>query len=148
MLNRILPLLVTMALAPMVKGQTPGYIFFETTAAVDMSQLKFIIEAVQNADPAADVFHSDDMTILQVRHSGGLTEAAYRVAIEQTGVALRPGTRTAEDLGLNQVDANAPPVFVVTNDPAADELRYRAAVEIWNAAHPDQLMNATPVHSR
>lgn len=148
MTQRTLPLMMAICLTVSVSAQAPGYTFFEASTAVDMSQLKFIIEAVQNADPSADVFHSDDMTILQVRHSGGLPEAAYRAAIESTGVALQAGTRTPEQLGLTQVDPNAPPVFVVTGNDAADAEQYRNAVEQWNAAHPDQQMSATPVHNR
>ena len=103
---------------------------------------------MKDADPSADVFHSDDMRIIQVRQSGGLTEQGYRTAITQAGVDLLPGTRTAEELGLNQVPANSPPVYVATGDEAADVARYQASVSQWNAAHPDQQVSTTPVHLR
>ena len=148
MMNRTLPLIFMLALTSMVKAQAPGYFFFESATAINGSQLKHIIQAVKDADPSADVFHSDDMRIIQVRQSGGLTEQGYRAAVIQAGVTLLPGTRTAEELGLNQVPANSPPMYVATGNEALDITNYQASVAQWNAAHPDQQVSATPVHSR
>lgn len=131
----------------LVRSQAPSFIFFGSVTPVDRSSYKHIIEAVKNVDPTAEVFHSDDMTILQVRSTSNMGEAFYRSAIETTGVQLLPGTRTAEELGLNHVDPNGPPVFVVTGDAAADKARYEAAVAQWNIAHPDQPIG-TAIHLR
>ncbi|MBK8500645.1 MAG: hypothetical protein IPL52_17930 [Flavobacteriales bacterium] len=148
MLNRTLSVFLALGLAVAVQAQAQAYIFFEAESAFDAAQMKFIIQEVKDADPTADVFPSDDLTILQVRHYGGLAEAGYRQAIERAGITLRPGTRSRADLGLDAVDPNAPPVYVVTGDATADDLRYRAAVEQWNAAHADQPMSTTPLHNR
>ncbi len=148
MMNRILPLIFMLTVTSMVQAQAPGYFFFESATAINGSQLKHIIQAVKDADPSADVFHSDDMRIIQVKQAGGLTEQGYRAAITQAGVTLLPGTRTAEELGLNQIPANSPPMYVGTGDDAADMARYQASVAQWNAAHPDQQVSATPVHLR
>ncbi len=148
MLLRFLPLIALLATTSLAKAQAPSFLFFEAEQAVERGQLKFLIEAVKNADASADVFHSDDMTILQIRHNGGLSEEGYRTAIQNAGIALRPGTRTPEQLGMNVVDANRPPVYVATGNETADQARYRADVEQWNAAHPDQVLSTTPVHAR
>lgn len=148
MLLRSLPLIALMAMAISSKAQSSEFIFFETEAPVDRSQLKFIIQAVLDVDPGAGVFHSDDLSILQVKPSNGLSEQAYREAIGQAGITLRPGTRTAEELGLNQTPTDGPPVYIATGNDAVDMPRYQAAVEQWNAAHPDQPLSPTPVHNR
>lgn len=111
-------------------------------------QIKVITEAVMSADPFAEVFHSDDMTILQVKHTGNLSEAAARSAIVNSGLALQAGNPTAEELGLNAVDANAPPIFMQTGDDAGDLERYRMSVEQWNAVHPESTLSTTPIHRR
>lgn len=131
----------------LVRSQSPSFIFFGSVSPVDRSTYKHVIEAVQNVDPTAEVFHSDDMTILQVRSTSGMGEGFYRSAIENAGIALLPGTRTPEELGLTQVNPNAPPVFVVTGDDAADRARYEAAVQQWNLAHPEQTIG-TALHLR
>ena len=115
---------------------------------MEPQQIKFIIEAVVNADPYAQVFHSDDMTILQVKHSGTMTESAARSAIVSTGLVLQAGNPTPDELGLIAVDPNAPPVFFQTGDDAGDQERYRMAVEQWNATHPESTLSTTPIHRR
>lgn len=148
MFQRTLASLAVFALASIAFAQSPGFSFYRAATPVDRSQLKLIIQAVKDVDPSADVFHSDDMTILQIRHQGALTEQVYRHAIEQAGIGLLAGSPTAEELGLNQVPVGGPPVYAATGDDAADQARYAAAVEQWNVAHPDQQLSTTPVHLR
>ena len=139
--------IVLTMLTLLVRSQAPSFIFFGTVSPVDRSLYKHVIEAVKDVDPTAEVFHSDDMTILQVRSTSNLGEGFYRSAIETTGVSLLPGTRTPEELGSTQVNPNTPPVFLVTGDDAADRARYEAAVQQWNLAHPDQPIG-TALHLR
>lgn len=148
MLLRTLPLLALLATTTVAVAQTPQYLFFQAETAIERSQYKYIIEEVMNTDPRAEVFHSDDLTVLQVKSTSGLGEATYREAIQRTGVSLRAGTPDLVALGLTPAVPEGPPVFVVTNDPVADQARYQAEVDRWNAAHPNEPVNATPLHDR
>jgi hypothetical protein len=130
------------------QAQSPAYHFFRAEQAVAPGQIKLLIEALVNVDPYAEIFHSDDMTILQVKHNGSLTETAARSAITGAGVAVLPGTPSPEELGSTTVDPNGPPVYVITGDDAADMARYQVAVEQWNTAHPEQQLSTTPIHRR
>ncbi len=123
-------------------AQGPSFVYFQTDAPLDRTAYKLVVGQVMDLDPQAEVFHSDDMTILQVKR-GTATEAQLRAAITGTGVALRPGT--VDPATLQPAPVNGPPVFVVTNDPAADLARYQAAMAAWNAAHPDQPVSL-PIH--
>ena len=125
-----------------VSAQAPTFHYFGTTAPMDRSALKMVISAVNDMDPSAEVFHNDDYTVLQVK--GNLSEAQFRSVITQAGVALRPGT--VDPTTLHSPAPAGPPVYVVTNDPAADLQRYQAAAEAWNAAHPEQAVSVTPMH--
>lgn len=125
-------------------GQSPGYLFFQAEAPVSRSQYKFIIEAVMNTDPQAEVFHSDDMTILQVKSLNLQGEQVYRSAITSAGIALQPGLRTAESLSITVTPTV--PVYVSTGNDADDLARYQAAVAAWNVTHPEQPLSPTPVH--
>ena len=145
---RTLPLIALLATASLASAQTPQYLFFQAETAIDRSQFKFIIEEMMNTDPTAEIFHSDDMTVFQVKVSSGANEAVYRDAIQRTGVNLRAGTPDLVALGLTPAVVDGPPVFMVTNDPEADRARYQAAVELWNEAHPSEPMNAVPLHDR
>jgi hypothetical protein len=140
--RRPLLLLVALVAAFGAFAQAPSHVFFRTETPMDRTALKMVIGQVVDLDPAAEVFHSDDMTIIQVKR-GTATEAQLRAAIGQAGVALRPGT--VDPLTLQPAAVDGPPVFVVTNDPADDLARYQAAMAVWNAAHPDQPVSL-PVH--
>jgi len=130
-----------------LKAQTPVFHYFQAEVAADPSQYKHLIEEVQNVDPTATVGHSDDWTIIQVTSTSGLIESAYRSAIGAAGITLRAGVPDLTALGLNTpVDPNSPPVFTVTDDPAVDLTRYQTAVDQWNLAHPEQLMDRAPLH--
>ena len=148
MLLRTLPLITFLATASFASAQTPQHLFFQAETAIDRSQFKFIIEEMLSTDPTAEVFHSDDLTVLQVKSTSGLGEATYREAIQRTGVSLRAGTPDLVALGLTPVVPEGPPVFMVTNDPAADRARYQTDVARWNETHPNEPMNATPLHDR
>ncbi|MCB9183958.1 MAG: hypothetical protein H6591_08565 [Flavobacteriales bacterium] len=144
MLIRTLFSAVLLAPALFAAAQAPGYLFFQAEAPLTNVQHKQVIESVTSLDPYAQVFHSDDMTIVQVKSSALLDQASYRGAIQSTGVALAPGLRNPEELGIGALPAV--PVFVSTGDDEADMARYRTAVEDWNASHPDQPLSTIPVH--
>lgn len=127
-------------------AQGPTFLFFETVNPADPGQLKRLTEALTQVDANAELFHSDDYRIMQVKSNNMQPEGTYRAFLESNGIQLMPGTRTAEDLGLNA--APAVPVFVPTGDEQADQARYRAAVDQWNAVHPQQPISATPVHQQ
>lgn len=138
-------LVLTAFLAPCVCwAQTPEFFFFEATEPLSPQQFKLVVEAVEAADPQAGVFRSDDYGILQIKTSGLLTESDYRQTVADLGITLRPGLRSAEELGIGRVPDV--PVFVATGDDEADLARYRDAVDAWNNAHPDQLLSPVPVH--
>ena len=118
---------------------------FEATTALDRTALKFVIQAMDDLDPTAEVFHSDDMRIVQVRASAEVTDAQIRSAMQTSGVQLREGRADLSSY-IPPPDPNAPPVFLVTGNDTEDLSRYQAAVSQWNAAHPDQLMDPMPLH--
>jgi hypothetical protein len=147
MIRRFLFLSALAVFAGAVSAQSAPFYFFQAEEAINRSQLKFMISAVNDLDPDASVFPSDDMTIIQVKAAGGLSADAYRQALTNAGVQLRPGTLAPEQVhGPALVDG--PPVFVVTGDDAGDLARYQAAVQAWNATHPDNQISSIPVHHR
>ena len=146
MLSRLSSIVLLLAFGIGAQAQSPGYYFFRSEAPVQPGQFKALIEAVMNTNPNAEIFHSDDMTILQVKHNGVLSEQEARTLITGAGVALRAEAPTAEELGPNTIDPNGPPVYVITGDETADQARYSTAVEIWNSTHPEQQFSTTPIH--
>ena len=129
------------------KAQSPVSYFFQSESAFSPSLYKHAVEEVMNVDPTAVLSRSDDMTVLQVSSTSGLIQSAYRSAIGQAGITLREGQVDPVALGLIPAPAaDQAPVFLVTNDPAADLARYQAAVDQWNAAHPGEAMDRTPLH--
>ena len=128
-----------------VLAQAPVTRSFEVADTFDRSALKFVIEAVVNVDPMANVTYSDDMRIVQVK-SAQLSEAEMRTAIESTGLQLREGLADLSTY-LPAADPNAPPVYVVSGNEVEDQERYRTAVDTWNAAHPEQPYSVTPIHT-
>ena len=126
-------------------AQADGLRSYETTEAMDRADLKFIIQAVTDLDPMAEVFHSDDMRILQVRSSAQVSDAEIRGAIQSAGTQLREGT---PDLSAYTPSPalDSPPVYVVTGNEAEDLARYQAAVAAWNQNHADQQYEAVPLH--
>lgn len=146
MMLRIPAFILTLGLACGAHAQQAGFLYFEAQQPITQQQLKLLMEGIQTLDATAEVFHSDDYRIVQVKSANLQPEAIYRAFLETRGVALRPGTRTPEELGIN--NRPAVPVYVATGDAAADRARYRAAVEQWNALHPDQPYSVNPVHER
>ncbi len=146
MMLRTTALMLVLGAGLIARAQAPGFHYFQAAQPLTTAQLKLATEAVMNADPYAELFHSDDRTIVQVKSPQLQPEALYRAAIAAQAVTLLPGTRTPDELGVNP--APAVPVYVPTGHEAADLARYRAAVEAWNAAHPDQPLSPTPVHAR
>ncbi len=132
--------------AASVRAQQGQFIYFEAAQPVSMGQLKQLTEALLSVDANATVHHSDDMRIVQVKSSTLQHETVYRSAMQARGVVLLPGTRSAEELGIHAQPAV--PVYVPTGDDSADLARYRAAVEQWNALHPEAPLSSTPIHHR
>jgi len=128
-----------------VLAQAPVTRSFEVANTFDRSALKFVIEAVANVDPMANVTYSDDMRIVQVK-SAQLSEVEMRTAIEGTGLQLREGLADLSTY-LPVADPTAPPVYVVSGNEVEDQERYRTAVDTWNATHPEQPYSVTPIHS-
>jgi hypothetical protein len=142
-LRTILPALALFA-TTIGMAQSSDALYFQATAPMDASNLKFVIQAMVDIDPMATVGHSDDMTIIQVRRNPSVSEAQVREAIASAGVSLQPGLIDPASL-TPAPDPNAMPVFIVTGDTEADQARYRAAVELWNTNHPEAPLS-TPVH--
>ena len=67
-------------------SQAPSFTFFQAEAPLDRTALKQVIGQVMDIDPLAEVFHSDDMTILQVK-SNTASEAQLRTASTITASA-------------------------------------------------------------
>lgn len=139
------PILVQVALLATFTAwsQGPSFVYFQADAPLDRAAFKMVVGQVLDLDPQAEVYHSDDMTVIQVKR-GAMNDAQLRAAITSTGVTLRPGTLDAAT--LQPAPTDGPPLYVVTNDPEGDLARYRAAVEAWNAAHPDQPLSPEPAH--
>ena len=109
--------------------------FYQAADTFDRAQLKYVMEAVADAFPDAEVFPSDDMRVLQVKTTTPVNDAELRSAIASAGVQLLPGT---PDLKALYGEAPDVPMYVDTGDPPADHARYVQAVNDWNEAHPDQ----------
>src|SRR5690606_23302487 len=109
--------------------------FYQAAETFDRAQLKYVMEAVTDAFPGAEVFPSDDMRVLQVKTTAPVNDAELRSAIASAGVQLLPGT---PDLKALYGEAPDVPMYVDTGDPPADHARYVQAVNDWNEAHPDQ----------
>ena len=48
-------------------AQGPSFVYFRADAPLDASAYKMVLSQLMDLDPQAEVFHSDDMTILQVK---------------------------------------------------------------------------------
>jgi hypothetical protein len=118
---------------------------YGSTTAFDRVALKHVIQAMVDIDPNAQVFHSDDMMIIQVKASAAVSDSEIRSAIQSTGLQLREGT---PDLSTYYPApaADSPPLYVVSGNESEDLERYRAAVAAWNLQHPDQQYDAVPLH--
>ena len=139
----LLPLLALFTI-PSLMAQSSDLLHLRTTAPMDRSALKAVIQLVTDLDPTAGVYHSDDMTILQIRRNPSVSDEQLRAAIAGAGVTLQPGV--VDPATLHPVaGVDTEPVYIVTGDEAADLARYQAARELWNANHPDAPI-AAPVH--
>lgn len=116
--------------------QAQEFSFYQASEPFDRAQLKDVMIAVADLDPAAMVFHSDDMTILQVKMTGAVTEDQLRSAISNSGLQILPGT---PDL-VSRYGNNTPevPVYIPTGDAQADHARYVQAVNTWNQTNPNR----------
>lgn len=127
----LLPLFTSMV----VTGQTAGISYYQTSSTFDRTELKFMISALQDMDPSAMVFPSDDMRVIQVNSS--LNDQEIRSALVSSGVSLEPGV---PDLEALYGPAPNVPVYVPTGDPQADHARYVSDVDQWNQQHPEQAL--------
>lgn len=140
---RILLPALALAMATGAMAQQTELLHLRTSAPMDASGLKHVIQAVMDIDPLATVSWSDDLTILQVRRNPSISVDQVRSAITGTGVGLQPGL--VDPATLFPAPGTTEPVYIVTGDEAADQARYRSAVEAWNALHPEAPIGE-PVH--
>lgn len=141
-------LLLALALlsgAASVVAQSSALRNFEVVNPMDRSNLKFVIQALGDLDPDIEVFHSDDMRILQVKANPSVSNDELRAAINSTGLELRTGEVDLSRYTEAPV-GEQPPIFVVTGDEQGDLARYQAAVATWNAAHPERQYATVPLH--
>jgi hypothetical protein len=124
-------------------AQQAELLHLRTQQPMSESNLKFVIQSVVDIDPMAKVTWSDDLTIIQVRCNPSVSVEQVRAAINGAGVALQPGL--VDPATLFPAPGTTEPVYIVTGDEAADKARYRAAVEAWNALHPEAPIGE-PVH--
>jgi hypothetical protein len=141
-IRTILPALAVL-LAFSAKSQHMELLHLRTSAPLDASGLKHVVQALADIDPLATVSWSDDLTILQVRRNPSVSVEQVRAAINSAGVDLQPGL--VDPSTLFPAPGTTEPVYIVTGDDAADLARYRTAVEAWNALHPDAPIGE-PVH--
>lgn len=127
------------------RAQSSNDHFFRTTGPVDRTQYKLVLQHLNDIDPNAQAFLSDDLRIVQVKRSNVVSEADVRAAIAAAGVELQAGTPDVSAYLNPPLDPGAAPVYVVTGDDQGDAERYRAAVATWNQVHPDQQI-ALPYH--
>lgn len=125
-------------------AQTAGDRFYRTTAEIDRTALKFVIEAVTDLDPNARVLHSDDYRILNIKANASVSDAEVRAAIAAAGVSVDPGTPDMSSY-LPAPSADTPPLYRVTGNELQDRARYREAAEAWNQAHPDRSVAVDPL---
>ena len=134
---RYLTTTLLMALAVGTWAQSGSFVYFESPAPMTLLDVREAMQAVADAAPGSEVFHSDDLTILQVRTTASTNEAALRAAITGAGIQLLPNTPGLQAALGGEAPADARPVYVLTGDAAGDRARYAEAVAAWNAAHPD-----------
>jgi hypothetical protein len=138
-MKRSLPLIVAAGLAAgvLTAQNTQEHRFYQAAEAFDRAQLKLVMQAVNDLDPAADVFESDDMLVLQVKGNPSVTDEQLRGAIASAGITVLPGT---PDLKALYGEASLIPMYKDTGDPFNDHKRYVDAVNTWNSTNPDQPM--------
>jgi hypothetical protein len=141
-IRTILPAMAVL-LGLSAKAQNPELLHLRTSAPLDASSLKHVVQAMVDIDPLATVSWSDDLTIIQVRRNPSISVDQVRSAITGTGVGLQPGL--VDPATLFPAPGTTEPVYIVTGDEQSDLARYRAAVEAWNALHPEAPVGE-PVH--
>ena len=124
-------------------AQSPDGRFYRSTAVIDRTALKHVIQAIVDLDPYAKVLHSDDIRSLLVKANTSVNEAELRTAMLNAGVATEPGVPDLRAY-LPEPTADTPPIYVVTGNETDDLARYRTVAEAWNAAHPDRVVNVDP----
>lgn len=65
-------------------AQGPAFIYFETLSPVAPGQLKRLTETLVSVDAGAELFHSDDYRILQLKSSSLQAEGIYRPSSKRT----------------------------------------------------------------
>lgn len=118
--------------------------YFEAEAPLDMVSLRYVYVALNDLDPHADIFHSDDMRIVHVKANAQVGDDEIRAAFATAGVALKAGRWEPPTLDMLQTAPDGSPIHVLTNDAAADRARYQQAVEQWNAANPGAPIEILP----
>ncbi|MBX2981015.1 MAG: hypothetical protein KF905_17130 [Flavobacteriales bacterium] len=137
-------LLMMLFIAPASWAMAQSNHYFEAAEAYDRAQLKFVIQAVVDIDPNANVYQDDGMRLLHVRSN--VSEAELRGAIAGAGLALLDGTPNVGTANNGPTaTADGKPLFVITGDPAGDQARYAAAVQLWNAQHADEPIEILPI---
>lgn len=121
-----------------MQAQSQVFRWFQTDAAIDLTTMREVMEAVNDLDPNSTVFFSDDRTQVQVKISPQVDVAEIRSTIVGKGVALRPGDGTPPPPVSTAPDGS--PLYLVTGDATADRARYEAAVAEWNAANPERAL--------
>lgn len=137
-MNRLLQLLLLIFLGGSTAwAQQQIHRFYELSAPVDRAQVKNILIAIQDLDPNALVFESDDLMVLQVKANASVPDQELRSAISSTGLTVLAGHPDPTKL---YGEAPEVPMYMDTGDPFNDHKRYTEAVDAYNAAHPDSPM--------
>lgn len=144
--NRILFTLALLLGTLKIHAQSPDGRYYRTTAEIDRTALKFVIQAIVDLDPNAKVFHSDDLRIIHVKANPSVSDTELRAAMASAGVPTEPGEPDMRAY-LPEPTADTPPIYVVTGNETEDLARYRAFAEVWNVAHPDRAVNVDPFRS-
>lgn len=117
--------------------QNTPHRFFEAEQPLDMGALRQVFIALNDLDPAVNVFHSDDLRILQIEANPQVSDTELRTAIAGTGVLLKAGLYQPPAQPLVQTAADGSPIMVLTGDLEADRARYQQAVQDWNTSNPE-----------
>ena len=115
--------------------------YFAPDPPLDLMTIRPVYEAVRDLDPNGKVLYSDDMTFLQLRVHESVSNEMLRNSLTQRGIQLKDGTPEIPQEVSVTTRADGRPLYVATNDPAADRKNYEAAVKAWNEAHPEDPMS-------
>jgi hypothetical protein len=142
MRNTLTLLFSVMALS--IWAQNTDHRFFQSAQPMDIPALRDAIQAVVDVAPDAEVFFSDDHSLLQVKGGAQVSDADLREALAGAGILLLPGTPALATAHGQDTRQDGRPLYVLTGDPAGDRARYEAAVEQWNELNPDAPLSVPP----